>query len=243
MPELNINDKQNELIQALYLSSIMLFPNDFKKAQEYCAREKLNIIKTWCQEDPDQVEIGDHSLLNNLGMDIEIVLNSKNDQNDFLKMSKTRTPRGIWSGHVLFDHYQNLVKNPQEADIKNSLINAFDLIDNANKEQIISWYPSEDSKKDFGKKTWQNYKGVSHLWASTLRIHINIAKHKTDQTYQETIIYNFKHILSLAQWLYQEIEARRNKTLFDDPHKTWIIPENLTLPSFQEAFSLLQISQ
>jgi hypothetical protein len=242
MPELRIKSGHDEAMTAIYVSSIMKFPRNEKLAKEYCARARLDFFRLWCTESPEKIKLTSHgpSLLSE---DLEIVLNTPyaDGQTKFLEMSKVRTRRGIWAGNVLFQYVTEMHKSP-DVSVNLARINAFEVLESGNNEGMFTWWP--DSKKDHGKKTWQEFKAVSHLWCATVRVQAHIDElcgkiGKPCPTTQEVIRDNLQYILSLANWIFLEIKSTND--CFFDPHETWVVPQEYPIIPIKEVFALLSI--
>lgn len=237
MPELNIGNGQHESLEALYVLSRMLFPEDEQIANEFCARERLEVIKKWCLEHPEKMQISNSHDLNFLAWDLDVILNSKKQGQELLHdMATTRTTRGLWSGHVLFQIISDLI-NDNFISIKTSRISAFELLEQVNKYRKKEWWP--EGEKNHGQKTFEHYRSVCHLWCALLRVFLFVdSKSDNEVTYQQVFVDNFQSILSLAFWIYNEIESKYPKRFFD-PYKTWRIPESYPLQPVSEVSTLM----
>ena len=241
MPELSLDSTRKDFENSIYLYSVMHFPGEPKKAREYCARARLEIFKHFAAETSSET-LRPH-YMSTLARDIDLVLNSSyaKGHDEFLKMSTVRRKRGLWAGSVLFQLLAKMHKDGEKS-VKNARINAFEWLE---QQKNIEWRP--DHKKDFGSKDWKEFKPVSHLWAATIRIidHIdelrgNLGKEDDTVTTHVVIRDYFREILSLAQWMFSELEPDfPRKMIFFDPDHTWFVPKDYPLPPIKEVFTPL----
>lgn len=242
MPELNLDNNYADFENAIYLYSIMHFPRDIEMAQEYCARGRLELVKQWAAETTSETLKPYYMSI--LARDLGLVLNSSyaKGQDKFLELSEVRRKRGLWAGNVLFQLLNKMHKD-QEISVKHARIDAFELLEQGNNEGVLSWWP--DSKKDYGNKTWKEFKPVCHIWGATVRIAAHISELRNKLGYQEITIQeivrdNYKAILSLAEWIFSELEPKFPGELsFFDPEDTWFVPRDFPLPPIKEVFTLL----
>ncbi|MCA1794605.1 MAG: hypothetical protein LC660_12195 [Desulfobacteraceae bacterium] len=241
MPELRITEHNGQAYNAIQVYSAMLFPRNSKLEKEYQARARLEVFKSQTNVPGQVCEFKNTDLLTN---DIDTVLNSQlsDGHKRILEIATARTKRGIWAGRVvscILSEYQKSF----DFSVKKAIYKTFAAIEETNKTDPSPWWP--DSKSDQGKKTWQEYKPVSHLWAATEFIKTSYNQFCIKNEYpplqtQSILVKDLPSVLSLAKWIYEEIRNASPK--FFNPHETLIIPKEYPLTPVNTVFQFLSVS-